>query len=217
VLNPFPGTVKMIGGAVQGDSAQGGAGRSGTTAGVGGAAQGGGIYVLESALTLTDAPVSGDAARGGAGGAGLSSGVGGAGSGGGLADGGAVDVTSENLSTHQYYAAVVPATVTITGAIMLGDQAEGGAGGAGIGAGAGGAGGQGAGGAISNGAGGMLTLSNAALDLDAAIGGVGGAGGGDGGAGLGGALFNAGPSVGYGTLGNTPSGQPVGEPMAGGR
>ncbi len=255
----IPGTVKMIGGAVQSDAAQGGAGRSGATAGVGGAAQGGGIYVLESSLTLTDASVAGDAARGGAGGAGLSGGAGGtggaatggglygaggievltdalvtgdaarggaggaglsggaggAGSGGGLADSGAVEVTGESFITGEYYATVVPATVTITGALMVLDQAEGGAGGAGHGAGAGGAGGQGAGGAISSGAGGMLTISHSALDLDAAVGGIGGPGG-AGGLGLGGALFNAGPSVGYGTLFNVGYGQPVGATLAGG-
>ena len=140
--------------------------------GPGGAAQGGGIFVAEGSLTMTDTPVSsdaarggaggpaspgapaapaahravastataplgltdatvsGDAARGGGGGAGLSGGAGGAASGSGLADGVAVVNTSVNLFQGQYNASVVPATVTITGAIMLGDQAAGGAGGA---------------------------------------------------------------------------------------
>jgi hypothetical protein len=202
--------------------ATGAAGTRGSFAGPGGpgtnggVAQGGGIYLAAGSLTLNDDTISGNVAQGGLGGIGgkggaggftfggpsgvffpvsISGGQGGVGGKGGSAAGGA------------FY--VAGGTLTINGGTVVGNTAQGGAGGTG-GAGGrggtasrrGGAGGLGGGGAAAAGgaiylARGTVTVNGATLQSDVAAGGVGGAGG-SGGEGGGGGKAPAGDGGGGG-------------------
>jgi hypothetical protein len=116
---------------LSGNQAIGGAGGSGGTGGAAGEAQGGGLFNDAGDVTLSGALISGNQAVGAAGGSGSSGGSGGAGGdsqGGGLYSSGADFDLYEN---GEFVNVTTASTVTASSITLLGNLAQGGAGGAG--------------------------------------------------------------------------------------
>ena len=133
-----------------GNQAIAGAGGSGGTGGVAGDAQGGGLYNYVGAATLSGGTIADNQAVGGAGGNGSSGGSGGAG---GDAQGGGLYSTGDELYLYnngEFEAVAVASTLTASNFSLLGNLAQGGAGGAGNGSGIGGDGGSATGGGFDN-------------------------------------------------------------------
>jgi len=174
IENNLNGTLNISNSVVAGNVAQGGA----TTTGPGGDAVGGGISNSPQAtmMTMTNCVVAGNSAVAGHGGPGVNSLLGSLP--GGFAFGGGIDTSRGS-------------TASITGSLIIGNEAVGGAGGSGNTGGAG----MGGGLAVGFGAqvgfspdGAQVTVINSVVDGNLALGGTGGTGA-NGGDGLGGGLF----------------------------